>query len=48
MQDILELDDKGRINTPGTLGTPNWEWKMNSLEPFEKRVEALRKLVIHE
>lgn len=48
MQDILELDDKGRINTPGTLGTPNWEWKMNSLEPFEKRVEALRKLVIRE
>lgn len=48
MQDILELDDKGRINTPGTLGTPNWEWKMNSLDPFEQKVDELRKLVVRE
>jgi 4-alpha-glucanotransferase len=38
MQDILELGDEARINCPGTLGSPNWEWKMSSLEAFEKAV----------
>lgn len=36
MQDILELSDQARINCPGTLGSPNWEWKMRSLAPFDK------------
>ena len=41
MQDIIELDDTARLNCPGTLGSPNWEWKMSSLKPFEDKVEAL-------
>ena len=28
IQDYLGLDDRARINTPGTLGT-NWKWRMN-------------------
>ena len=28
MQDYLELDDKARINIPGTVGE-NWKWRMN-------------------
>lgn len=27
MQDWLELDEQGRINTPGTLGGGNWRWR---------------------
>lgn len=30
MQDILELDDSARINYPGKIGSPNWEWKLSS------------------
>lgn len=30
IQDLLGIDDSGRINTPGTVGSPNWEWKMDS------------------
>jgi len=28
MQDLLELDDRGRMNTPGTIGG-NWEWRFD-------------------
>lgn len=31
MQDLLHLDDNARMNFPGTLGSPNWEWKLHSL-----------------
>lgn len=31
MADLLELGVRGRINTPGTVGSPNWEWKMANL-----------------
>jgi 4-alpha-glucanotransferase len=27
MQDILALDDRGRMNTPGTIGGSNWIWR---------------------
>ncbi len=33
LQDILGLK-KGRMNTPGTIGSPNWEWKMKNLKPL--------------
>jgi len=28
MQDLLELDGKHRMNTPGTV-QDNWEWRMD-------------------
>ena len=28
IQDILNLDKNARLNTPGKLGSPNWEWKL--------------------
>lgn len=28
LQDILGIDNSGRINTPATIGSPNWEWKL--------------------
>ena len=32
--DILGLKKEGRINTPGTIGSPNWEWKVKNLKEF--------------
>ena len=29
MQDILKLDSRARMNTPGTVGT-NWSWQLKS------------------
>ena len=28
LQDILKLDNKARMNYPGTVGSPNWMWKV--------------------
>jgi len=32
LQDILALGAQARMNTPGTVGSPNWEWRLPSLE----------------
>ncbi len=45
MQDYLGLTDKARINTPGTVGSPNWEWKLDDLTCFDKKAEQIRKLL---
>lgn len=45
MQDVLGLTDAGRMNTPGTIGTPNWEWKLVDFDAFEEKIPALKKLV---
>lgn len=42
--DIMGLDDKARINSPGTMGSPNWEWKLNG---FVELAEALQRLSVH-
>lgn len=43
IQDILKLDNEARMNYPGTVGDPNWKWKLNSFSwvnkvkyPFKK------------
>ncbi len=41
MQDILGYTDDTRMNTPGTLGYPNWQWKLSSFEAFELRIKQL-------
>ncbi len=44
-QDILGLGDYARINTPSTIGSPNWEWKMSSLSGLKSEIEWLGKMV---
>jgi 4-alpha-glucanotransferase len=43
MQDVLELDSKARINTPG-VGTGNWAWQLKQL-PGPDTADMLRELV---
>ncbi len=45
MQDLINLGDEGRINTPGTLGSPNWEWKLQSFEPFKRELDRIKELI---
>lgn len=40
-QDLLCLDDKGRMNTPGTVGDPNWKWRLDSLKNLEKSLQEI-------
>jgi 4-alpha-glucanotransferase len=32
LQDLLKLDDTARLNYPGTVGSPNWEWKLVNMD----------------
>lgn len=46
IQDVLELNDKGRLNMPGTLGSPNWEWRLNSLDKLDEPFAFMKELII--
>lgn len=46
MQDLINLGDEGRINTPGTLGSPNWEWKLVNFNKFKKELPFLKSLIV--
>ncbi len=46
LMDILELDDSARLNTPGTVGSPNWEWRMKDLKDLEKYEKRVRQIVM--
>lgn len=41
-QDILNLDDKARINTPSTIGSPNWEWKLVNYTKLKKNINKYK------
>ena len=45
VQDLINLGDEARINTPGTLGSPNWEWKLNSFKSLKKEISSLKELI---
>lgn len=46
MQDILSLDDEARMNVPGTIQSPNWEWKMVDFQEFENKLNQIRSWVV--
>lgn len=45
-QDIIGLDDDFRINTPGTIGSPNWEFRLENLKSLEKNINKVHKWVL--
>jgi len=42
MQDLLSLDDVARMNVPGTIGSPNWEWKLVNFKAYEAIIPTLK------
>lgn len=46
LADILGLDDKARLNTPGTVGSPNWQWRLTGWRGLRDKQGFLRELVI--
>lgn len=47
MADILGLGREGHINTPGTVGSPNWEWRMPDFEKAEKEMRRYKDSIFH-
>ncbi|MBK2028747.1 4-alpha-glucanotransferase [Francisella noatunensis] len=40
VQDILELGREARLNTPGTVGSPNWQWKLVDFDLLRTEVRT--------
>lgn len=45
MADILGLGREGHLNTPGTVGSPNWEWRMPDFGQAERALQRYRRLL---
>ena len=45
MQDILHLNAKSRMNTPGTLIDTNWTWKLADFKDFEKKLDRFSEMI---
>ena len=43
--DILGLDDRARLNTPGTVGSPNWEWCLESFDALMRKKNWVRDVI---
>jgi len=46
LADILGLGKEGHINTPGTIGSPNWEWHLPDFVQAEKELQKLGRLIV--
>ncbi|HKL73103.1 MAG TPA: 4-alpha-glucanotransferase [Candidatus Onthovivens sp.] len=44
IQDYLKLDSYYRMNIPGTCASPDWEFKLDSLDEFNKLIPYILKL----
>ncbi len=45
MVDILNKTDKCRINFPGTVGNPNWQWKLKDFDEFIKVLNKIKIMI---
>lgn len=45
LADLLGMDDEARLNTPGTVGSPNWEWRIPDWTSLLNRRKRLKKLI---
>ncbi len=41
LQDFLGLDNRSRMNTPGTVGFPNWCWRVNKDKLSDQLAKAM-------
>ena len=44
-QDLMGLDNSARINTPATIGSPNWEWKVDSMNSLYRPMREFKKMI---
>lgn len=46
LSDIIGLGDEARLNEPGTVGSPNWEWRLCDWTAVEKEKDEITQLII--
>ena len=46
LQDVLHLGKEARMNTPGTVGAPNWEWRLADWTETERNLALLRPAIL--
>lgn len=44
LQDLLGLDNSGRMNTPGTISNENWSWRFDSFELTNDIIRKMRSI----
>lgn len=45
VQDIIGLDKSATLNSPGTIGSPNWEWKLKDFNELAAKMPTFEKMV---
>lgn len=45
-QDLIGMENDARMNEPGTVGSPNWEWKLDSYATLDAAMDQLKTLVV--
>ncbi len=45
VMDLIGENDNARLNTPGTVGSPNWEWKLDDFSRLETARGRIRRLI---
>lgn len=45
LADLLGLDDAARLNTPGTVGSPNWEWCLTDFSGLRRKKNWIRSVL---
>lgn len=45
LQDIMELGATARMNTPGTVGAPNWQWRLTALGAAAAALQKYKPLI---
>ena len=45
LADIIGAGDEARLNTPGTMGSPNWEWRLPDWDPVRRKKDHIAKIV---
>ncbi len=45
IQDILGLDVEARFNTPGLIGSPNWEWRLTDFTKLKAEMGFISKVI---
>lgn len=43
--DVLGLGEEGRINIPGTLGAPDWMWRITDFAKLRRQKDFLKKVI---
>lgn len=45
LADVLGLGDEARLNLPGTVGSPNWEWRLTDWKALRTRKAFLKEVI---